>query len=556
VTSSDELRERVAKLIFEAWHGEPYETAAAEVKAEYAAPADAVAAWFAHELERRDADAAKAARWQDTYHRLLLQIEAHIGKAFDPEWLEAEDRGLVDAVELLVQQRDTLVWLHAEAVWRLRGMARRVGEWRGTSAKHYAEFHQAVEDWGRNDEAMLAENQRLADELALAQERIAKTRQALRLDEKWSVQHGALAVRSERDRAVAERDALRAQLAAAVKLPSDTDEAVLIAEVQARFGGTIRAVVGHGYRNGYNACECGLSTPTLGDWKRHTEELRAVGAELAHLPAPVSESVPATPNADQLSMVAHPELDFPDCLTEFHRGAVFAYRQAMEKCEDWGQDVARAYAAQYRHVARWLEARVERYREQAAKLQDPPSVDLPEVEAASALPSFVTTTGPCCGHAFDRHNKLSGCLDCACTVMQKDHHHAPPSAGEADTTPRVWKAGDAEPPAWVVALAQPPGSYWKYLIRGTKSGWYFSNSLTPEAPIVEGSGWGWAISRAELPLTQVTEVRDCHGDVWTWVPSTFEWSSPETQNCAWSYMAKKWRPLVEVLPNTEQEARQ
>jgi hypothetical protein len=129
---------------------------------------------------------------------------------------------------------------------------------------------------------------------------------------------------------------------------------------------------------------------------------------------------------------------------------------------------------------------------------------------------------------------------------------SPPSAGEADTAPRVWKAGDAEPPAWVVALAQPPGSYWKYLIRGTKGGWYFSNSLTPEAPIVEGSGWGWAISRAELPLTQVTEVRDCHGDVWTWVPGTFEWSSPETQNCAWSYMAKKWRPLVEVLPNTEQ----
>lgn len=71
-----------------------------------------------------------------------------------------------------------------------------------------AEYDQAVEDWARNDEQVLAENQRLADELALALERIAKARQALRLDEKWSVQHGALAIRSERDRAGAERDVL------------------------------------------------------------------------------------------------------------------------------------------------------------------------------------------------------------------------------------------------------------------------------------------------------------------------------------------------------------
>lgn len=61
-------------------------------------------------------------------------------------------------------------------------------------------------------------------DLALAQERIDKTRQALRLDEKWSVQHGALAVRSERDRAVAERDALRAQLAAATPPPEERAE--------------------------------------------------------------------------------------------------------------------------------------------------------------------------------------------------------------------------------------------------------------------------------------------------------------------------------------------
>lgn len=44
------------------------------------------------------------------------------------------------------------------------------------------------------------------------------------------------------------------------------------------------------------------------------------------------------------------------------------------------------------------------------------------------------------------------------------------------------------------------------------------------------------------------QVRDCMGDVWTWAPGTFEWSSPETQNCAWTYMTRKWAPLTEVVP--------
>lgn len=134
------------------------------------------------------------------------------------------------------------------------------------------------------------------------------------------------------------------------------------------------------------------------------------------------------------------------------------------------------------------------------------------------------------------------------------HDEGRPS-GSGAATPHSG-VGPLEPPAYVVALAQPAGSYWKYLIRGTKRGWYFSNSLTPEATVAEGSGWGWAYSRAEFPLRPVTQVRDIHGDVWTHVPGTFEWSSPETQNCAWSYMARKWAPLTEVAPTEPQDAAQ
>lgn len=52
-----------------------------------------------------------------------------------------------------------------------------------------ADYYSAVED--------VAELRRA---LKLAEERVAKTRQALQIGDEWSVQHGALALRSERDR--------------------------------------------------------------------------------------------------------------------------------------------------------------------------------------------------------------------------------------------------------------------------------------------------------------------------------------------------------------------
>lgn len=74
-------------------------------------------------------------------------------------------------------------------------------------------------------------------------------------------------------------------LAEAMHLSADTEAGVLLAEVRDRFKYAIRSVVGHAYRNGYLACECGLSTPTLGAWSRHQDELRAAGEPVAHLPA-------------------------------------------------------------------------------------------------------------------------------------------------------------------------------------------------------------------------------------------------------------------------------
>lgn len=77
--------------------------------------------------------------------------------------------------QLIRKQRD-------EARALLRGMARRVGEYRQAARAEadlldalQAQYNQAVEDWGRNDEAMLAENQRLVDEVTRLTEIIRKS---------------------------------------------------------------------------------------------------------------------------------------------------------------------------------------------------------------------------------------------------------------------------------------------------------------------------------------------------------------------------------------------
>ncbi|HJP80587.1 MAG TPA: hypothetical protein VJ914_40320 [Pseudonocardiaceae bacterium] len=98
-----------------------------------------------------------------------------------------------------------------------------------------------------------------------------------------------------------ERDVLLVRLADAVQLPRGTSEGVLLAEVRARFKGVVRAVVGHRYVNGGNRCECGLPTPTGGDWFRHVDELRAAGVKTAHLEPDPPSAPPTGPAGSEVT---------------------------------------------------------------------------------------------------------------------------------------------------------------------------------------------------------------------------------------------------------------
>ena len=81
--------------------------------------------------------------------------------------LQAEGDGPLQFLALRVrQERDRATAERDEARTRLRGMARRVGDWRRTSAGHYADFYHAAQERQRDDERLFAENQRLATELA------------------------------------------------------------------------------------------------------------------------------------------------------------------------------------------------------------------------------------------------------------------------------------------------------------------------------------------------------------------------------------------------------
>jgi hypothetical protein len=98
-----------------------------------------------------------------------------------PALFEAPEESDLSAA---MKQITILAWLHAEAVW------------------HY---ERAVEDWQGNDERVLAENQRLADENELLREELDK------------VPGGWEARVASRTTLRAERDALRAHLADALE---------------------------------------------------------------------------------------------------------------------------------------------------------------------------------------------------------------------------------------------------------------------------------------------------------------------------------------------------
>jgi hypothetical protein len=352
---------------------------------------------------------------------------------------------------------------------------------------------------------------------------------------------------------------------------------------------SLRADMGirHGALNGV----LGRSgNPSPSDYYEAIEQVADLVNAARRLARRGSESVPATPGPvrDRPSMVAHPELDFPDCLTEFHRGVVFGWNKAIEEFEDRCRDLDQAAAAPYWDVVRWLEGKVQSYRDQAARVQAPPGLDLPEVEApledlehlpeaamdklvreslrdSATSEASMEATELAIGAAArisasnETHGPHTGAL---LEVEEFQGNPSPPAAGEADTTPRVWVEVDLQPCPEGVRLVQDCNGFtWRRLVNDqwitghqgdSPCGWpYLIKKFGPitELPRVPRI-WG---KKSKEPADR-PPVRDCHGDVWTHVPGTFEWSSPETQNCAWSYMAKKWAPLVEVLPNTEQEA--
>jgi hypothetical protein len=188
--------------------------------------------------------------------------------------------------------------------------------------------------------------------------------------------------------------------------------------------------------------------------------------------------------ADPLEMVSHPELDFPDCLTEFHRGVVYGYSRAVEEFADRCFGRKRAEVAQLWDAIGWLEDQVQKYRDRAAQVQTPSGVDLPEVEAAppyrfdnpsarvSAVEgkpcdtgplveyeSFPAEPGPSRDSATSEASKEAqkvpvqiGTHSAPNTDLVEVAEHlrvgsasTPPAAGEADTTPRQWEVDSPEP---------------------------------------------------------------------------------------------------------------
>lgn len=364
-------------------------------------------------VDPEDTDAVIESGWYVTGHdpeqpdgpMVQMLVEHTVFRAGSDEQPEQTAQAVAHALSRVDEERDAL---RADMGIRQGALNDVLG--RDRSQDSPTDYYDAVED--------VAELKRA---LALAEERIAKTLQALRLDGKWSVQHGALAVRSERDRVVAERDALRAQLAEV--RTAAMSECLLMFE---------RALGDYVDANGDLAAGC------------FDDVMDLARTWVSEGGAPVSESVPATPEParDRLSVVAHPGLDFPDCLIEFARGEVFAYRRAIEECEGWAQDLDRAYAAPYRDVARWLEGRVEWFRERAAQAQAPSGVDLPEVEAAPAERRCQAQIWPswapkwiACNAPLDEHGSCK-----RYGAMHDPRKKAAPSAAaSADTTPREFR---------------------------------------------------------------------------------------------------------------------
>lgn len=136
------------------------------------------------------------------------------------------------------------------------------------------------------------------------------------------------------------------------------------------------------------------------------------------------------------------------------------------------------------------------------------------VELASTPPaSGSAKRSGCCPCGYNRHN-LSGCADCACTVMQKNHHHAPrPASGSSDTGPRKWKEGDDEP---LCAYLNPDACY---LVADSRGRLWLRRT--------ENTGGGWDRLSTRFGKVGVAD---------------------------WRYLVATYGPLTEMFSSTEEEA--
>jgi hypothetical protein len=274
----EELRERVASVVDDYTAGEDYGSGPARYYLTVDTPDELTAHLAAALFPGLDWLFRAVADWQALWDE-------------KEEWTKAAKEAW--------QRENVLAWLHAEAVW------------------HHG---QTLEDYQRNDEAMLAENQRLADENELLREELDK------------VSGGWEARVSSRASLVAERAALRAQLAGSVALPEDWQDQIE------------SAVLG-----------------MAGTWPTLAVAIQRSVTRLVESWAPVSESVPATPEPP---LEVGDRVEFSSLQPEWRDGTVAGINPLRVRADD--TDNLTTSPAAVRRL--------------------PSGVDRPEVEAA--LPTF------------------------------------------------------------------------------------------------------------------------------------------------------------------------
>jgi hypothetical protein len=408
----------------------------------------------------------------------------------------------------------------------------------------------------------------LVADVALLAERLDKVRQALKTPaEGWAVQLHALHVRQERDRAVAARDALsgllhsmarratelrrqyRSLSRSYVRLGAERDEKQFEVERLRRWVKRFRA----GLRTVTAQLAAATATPSPDERaellrlinERGVQDLDAEeladdvtqllrpegsgcwaedGAALTNESsispfAPVSESVPATPECKE--QAGNLNLD-GEIQGNLHKVAV-ERRESMfyATC---GHCARNTQSHNEAYVRNWAT----RHEAEAARSS---GVDLPEVEAtpvaevaAETLNTLVARLRDLCSRWDSEHGACTDVPDAACRVrgviglslieaqnrvaavappaaeLQANSKSeqildvAPPAAASADTTPRVWAVGSPEPDESVTKLLGEND------VTFTRTAWGRWLAQPPEG---NGRDYPWAELNGLMVLTEV-----------------------------------------------------